>query len=301
LGDIIHMKSSNNHTPTQSRSLKIPRPLLPQFLTRKPIEAQEQPDQGLDINTSYREYEMIDEDIHEKFSYRDLCDLKHKYSLKEGNKGAQIPQNFDLMCKVGRLTIPPFDGSTKRMTKAWVHKLDTYLQLNPMTEAEEIKYATLHLEGEAHEWWYHGLVTLGHTNITSYVDFTQSLMDKFDKKDPEIHFRELAQLRQTGTPEAYITYFHRMAVMVTDISQQILVMLFMEGLVEPLRGWVKAFRPTTLHEAIMRSQDMKDAVNKKVPTKSFIPQGGKETKFPQKSWTGKDRMDEETWRELRRK
>jgi hypothetical protein len=40
-------------------------------------------------------------------------------------------------------------------------------------------------------------------------------MDRFDQKDLEIHFRELAQLRQTGTPEAYITYFQRMAVMVT--------------------------------------------------------------------------------------
>jgi hypothetical protein len=57
-------------------------------------------------------------------------------------------------------------------------------------------------------------------------------------------------------------------------------MLFTEGLDEPLRGWVKAFRPTTLPEAIMRSQDMKDTVNKKALTKSFIPQGGKETKFP---------------------
>jgi hypothetical protein len=96
------------------------------------------------------------------------------------------------MRKVGRLIIPPFDGSTKRMARAWVHKLDTYIQLNPMTEAKAIKYATLHLEGEAHEWWYHGLVTLGHTNITSYVEFTQKLMEMFDQKDPEIHFRELA-------------------------------------------------------------------------------------------------------------
>jgi hypothetical protein len=132
------------------------------------------------------------------------------------------------------------------------------------------------------------MVTLGHTNITSYVDFTQSLMENFNKKDPEIHFRELLQLRQTSTPEAYITYFQRMEVMVTDISQQRLVMLFTKGLVEPLRGWVKAFRPTTLHEAIMRTQDMK------VPTKPFTPQGGKEMTFPHNPWTGKDMMAEET-------
>jgi len=169
--------------------------LLPQFLTRQPIEAHKQPDKGLDIDTSYREYATINEGIFEKFSYRDLCDLKHKYSLKEGNKGAKSRKNFDLISRVGRLTIPPFDWYAKSMASAWVHKLDTYLQLNSMTKVEAIKYATLQLEGEAHKWWYHGIVTLRHTNITSHVEFTQILMDKFDKKDPEIHFKELEKLR----------------------------------------------------------------------------------------------------------
>jgi hypothetical protein len=41
-----------------------------------------------------------------------------------------------------------------------------------MTETYAIKLATLHLDGKAHEWWYHGLVTLGHVEVTSYLDFT---------------------------------------------------------------------------------------------------------------------------------
>jgi hypothetical protein len=72
-----------------------------------------------------------------------------------------------------------------------------------MTETKAISFTTLHLEGEAHEWWYHGLVTLGHSRITSYRDF----IDRFDRKDPEIHFMDLAQLRQTGIAEAFITEF----------------------------------------------------------------------------------------------
>jgi hypothetical protein len=72
-----------------------------------------------------------------------------------------------------------------------------------MTKTEAISFGTtLHLEGEAHEWWHHGLVTLGHSRITSYREFTERLMDMFDRRDPEIHFRDLAQLRQTGTIEA---------------------------------------------------------------------------------------------------
>jgi hypothetical protein len=43
-----------------------------------------------------------------------------------------------------------------------VQKLDTYFQVNTMIEDKEIEFSALHFDGEAHEWWYHGLVTLGH-------------------------------------------------------------------------------------------------------------------------------------------
>jgi hypothetical protein len=55
-------------------------------------------------------------------------------------------------------------------------------------------------------------------------------------------------------------------------------MLFTEGLVEPLRGWVKDFRPTTLQDAIMKTQDMADTTPKKASMKPFIPQKGQVTK-----------------------
>ena len=123
--------------------------------------------------------------------------------------------------------------------RLWVQKLDTYFQLNPMIETDAIKLATLHLDREAHEWWYHELVTLGHNTIHSYDEFTQKLMERFDRKDPEIHFRELAQLKQTGSAEAFISEFQRIAIMVTDVSESKLTMLFTEALTEPLRGWVR--------------------------------------------------------------
>ena len=67
-------------------------------------------------------------------------------------------------------------------------------------------------------------------------------MERFEKKDPEIHFRELAQLKQTGSVEAFILEFQRIVVMVTDVSESRLIMFFSEDLTEPLRGWVKAYK-----------------------------------------------------------
>ena len=60
---------------------------------------------------------------------------------------------------------------------------------------EAIKTAALHLEGEAHDWWFHGLSTLGHANVTAYLEFTRRLVERFDRRDPEAPFIELAKLK----------------------------------------------------------------------------------------------------------
>ena len=61
-----------------------------------------------------------------------------------------------------------------------------------------------------------------------------------------MHFRKLAQPKQIGTANTYSSKFQRIAVMVTNVLAHQLVMLFIEGLAEPLHGWVKAFKPETL-------------------------------------------------------
>jgi hypothetical protein len=60
-----------------------------------------------------------------------------------------------------------------------------------MMESKYIIFATLQLEGEAHEWWYHGVVTLGHNHISSYLEFIERFMERFDRRDLELHFRDL--------------------------------------------------------------------------------------------------------------
>jgi hypothetical protein len=164
-----------------------------------------------------------------------------------------------------------------------------------MTETKATSFATLHLEGEAHEWWYHGLVALGHSRITSYREFIDRLMDMFDKKDTEIHFRDLAQLRQTGTAEVFITEFQQVVMAVIDISEPRLIMLFTKGLTEPLRGWVKAYRPPTLQDAILRTRDLADSMPKtKTFSKPFVPQRDRDRKPFHREWKGKEKLDDET-------
>jgi hypothetical protein len=209
---------------------------------------------------------------------------------------------MDFIKKVGKLNIPTFDGSSRCSAQAWVQKLDTYFKLNPMTESEAISFANLHLEGEAHKWWYHGLVALGHNHITSYLEFTERLMERFDMRDPQLHFMDLAQLRETRSVEAFVIEFQRKAVVVSDISEHRLVMLFIEALIEPLRGRVKAFKPHTLQEDIVCTRDMGDSTLKpKTFTKPFVPQRDKDHKNSQREWKGKPKLDDDMRRELMRK
>jgi hypothetical protein len=72
-----------------------------------------------------------------------------------------------------------------------------------MPEDEAIKYATIHLDGVAHEWWYDGLVTMGHDQITSYANF----IERFDVKDPKLYLKKLTQLKQLGSLDTYIVDF----------------------------------------------------------------------------------------------
>lgn len=60
--------------------------------------------------------------------------------------------------------------------------------------------------------------------------------------------------------------------MATDVPEHRLVMLFIDGLSKLLHGWVKAFKPSSIHGVIIRTRDMEDVVTKsKVPSKPFLP------------------------------
>ena len=91
--------------------------------------------------------------------------------------------------------MPYYDGSNKCRARSWVQKLDNYLSLRPIPKEDVIRFSTQHIEGGSHEWWYHVLVTLGHNLITTYEEFTNRLIERFDVKDPEVTFHELAQLK----------------------------------------------------------------------------------------------------------
>ena len=95
-----------------------------------------------------------------------------------------------------------------------------------MEERDAIKLAALHIDRESIYCWFHCMKILGHGQVVTYGEFIRKLTERFDRRDPDIYFWDLAHIRQVGTPEAYISKFQKVAVMVTDISESSLILLF---------------------------------------------------------------------------
>jgi hypothetical protein len=197
------------------------------------------------------------------------------------------------------MELPNFDGSEHISATTWVQKMDAYLQLNPMEEGKAIQFATLYLMGKAHEWWFYGMTTLGHGRITSYQDSTQRLIDRFDREDPDHHSMELTKIKQTGSAETFIEEFQKVSVMVPDVSESKLLMMYIEELIEPVKGWVKYFKHVTLQDVIECTKDLVGAANKNrfTPKPPIIPRGRDTRPMDE----GKGKLDEATRRDLRRK
>ena len=144
--------------------------------------------------------------------------------MKHGVSGHSTPPlNQELNYTMGKVTIPSFDGSSQMYASAWLQKLSVHFQLNPMVEEDALKMLNLHIEREASDWCFHGLRTLGHYHILSYEVLSNALIERFERKDPELPFKELAQLKQVGTREAYMLEFENILVMVSDVSMARLV------------------------------------------------------------------------------
>lgn len=140
----------------------------------------------------------------------------------------------DLQQKLNKMRVPMYDGR-KVTARAWLHQLQTYSTMGPnMVEEDAIHFVSLYFEGDALEWWRHGLTSQNYSNITSFDEFARRLVKRFDRKKEDDCFRDLTSLRQSEAVDEYVAEFQRIAVMIHNISEGRLTFMFLEGLMEPL-------------------------------------------------------------------
>lgn len=88
------------------------------------------------------------------------------------------------------------------------------------------------------------MASQGYAHITTFEEFTRRLVRRFDQKEND-YLWELNSLRQGEIVDEFVTEFQRLAIMIHHILEDRLKFLFIEGLVEPLRGMVKVSYPNT--------------------------------------------------------
>ena len=98
--------------------------------------------------------------------------------------------------------------------------------------------------------------------MTTYLEFTRRLVERFYRRDPKAPFMSFEKLKQSGNTKTYISEFLRLFVMVPDLSAARRVYMFINGLDEPIHGLVKYTKTTTIHDAIERDRDLQDALPK---------------------------------------
>ena len=77
--------------------------------------------------------------------------------------------------------------------------------------------------------------------------------------------------------------FENILVMLSDVSMARLVLLFTEGLTEPLRGLVKSHKPATLKDAMNLKRDLENVLSRtKYPSKPNFSSKFKEGNKPWK-------------------
>jgi hypothetical protein len=125
---------SRPQTPTRTytSSSRIPRPWFPSFQRAPPAATQQSlaqrlPTQVEDIAEYKREYAALGRDFHHDMTLVEYCGLRGMNHPREPQRGGQQQQqghNIDFIQKVGKLTIPSFDRSSKCTDRVGVQKLD---------------------------------------------------------------------------------------------------------------------------------------------------------------------------------
>lgn len=77
--------------------------------------------------------------------------------------------------------------------------METYFMLNLITEKDMVQFSSLHLEGEAYEWWFHGCIIVGHDQIQIFDKLKKRILDIFELKGEEEYLSKLAMIKQNNS------------------------------------------------------------------------------------------------------
>nr|XP_009797113.1 PREDICTED: uncharacterized protein LOC104243599 [Nicotiana sylvestris] len=131
--------------------------------------------------------------------------------------------------------------------EAWLFQAERYFAHYEIADDEKLTIASFYLDGDALEW-YRWLYW--NKQLAGWEHFAEKVRIRFLPKGLESAEGRLAKLRQITTVSELQSRFEKIANETTDISDRLLVRLFVSGLRTDIKSSVLAHRPTTYEDAV---------------------------------------------------
>ncbi|KAH0696160.1 hypothetical protein KY285_012996 [Solanum tuberosum] len=137
-------------------------------------------------------------------------------------------------------------------------EVERYFDFYSILPEHQLSLASFYLDGEALEW-YRWLFR--NKQLVDWSHFAAKLILRFRKKELEDPEGRLAKLRQSSTVADYQSRFEAMANETEDISDSLMMKLFLSGLRLDIKTAVLVHKPKTFDDAISLAQIHEQRLN----------------------------------------
>lgn len=164
----------------------------------------------------------------------------------------QVTANSRINVKVP--IVPQFKGEVGFAIDTWIRRLVKQFEFYGVavfpSEDSRIRYAVMHFEGGAMDWW-DKILQSDKDKIVTWELFVEALHSRFRPMQASHVARlRLATLKQTGSVSAYVNIFQRELTPISDMGTADQIFFFRQGLKSYIAQRVLEKMPKTLHEAM---------------------------------------------------
>ncbi|KAL3637420.1 hypothetical protein CASFOL_018588 [Castilleja foliolosa] len=141
-------------------------------------------------------------------------------------------------------TLPSFDGTDPI---GWLARANQQFELHHTSPETKVFAALVAMEDAALYWF--SWIRTRKPNL-SWGEFSQALIARFDTRFKGSSFERLADVKQSGTVDEYVTVFMQLASQVPGLSDEHDLGNFMKGLVDTVRSSLRLLRLVDLETAM---------------------------------------------------
>ncbi|KAK9060665.1 hypothetical protein SSX86_021371 [Deinandra increscens subsp. villosa] len=161
-----------------------------------------------------------------------------------------------------KLEFPFFSEGDPR---GWILKAEKYFRFYHTHDEDKVDLAARHLEGEAldlYSW------LLAEQDLTSWEELVSALQKHFGTIEFQNPDEYLCSIKQTGSVHDYRQEFARRSAKVSNWPDNCLLGVFLNGLKEELKGYVRIIKPRTVDDAMSLALEFESKINHIQPGKS---------------------------------